>query len=92
MRITLLASLICSSLVLAACNSVDTDTAVVTPVAPVTPPTAAGTKLDLAVLQTTDLHANVLSYDYYKTTDDTTLGFERTATLIDTARKENPNN
>jgi 2',3'-cyclic-nucleotide 2'-phosphodiesterase / 3'-nucleotidase len=92
MRITLLASLICSSLVLVACNNADTDTAAVTPVAPVAPPTAAGTKLDLAVLQTTDLHANVLSYDYYKTTDDTTLGFERTATLIDTARKENPNN
>ncbi|STQ90310.1 bifunctional 2',3'-cyclic-nucleotide 2'-phosphodiesterase/3'-nucleotidase [Iodobacter fluviatilis] len=89
MRITLLASLICSSLLLAACNDSDTDTPAA---APVTPPPAAGTKLDLAVLQTTDLHANVLSYDYYKTTEDNTLGFERTATLIDAARKENPNN
>ncbi|AMC35016.1 bifunctional 2',3'-cyclic-nucleotide 2'-phosphodiesterase/3'-nucleotidase [Janthinobacterium sp. B9-8] len=89
MRITLLASLICSSLVLVACNDSDTDTPVSPPA---TPTVAAGTKLDLAVLQTTDLHANVLSYDYYKTTDDTTIGFERTATLIDAARKENPNN
>ncbi|MFC7421864.1 bifunctional 2',3'-cyclic-nucleotide 2'-phosphodiesterase/3'-nucleotidase [Iodobacter arcticus] len=89
MRITLLASLICSSLVLVACNDSDTDTPVSPPA---TPTVAAGTKLDLAVLQTTDLHANVLSYDYYKTTEDVTLGFERTATLIDTARQENPNN
>lgn len=88
MRVLLLASLISSSLALTACNSDNSDT----PLAPVNPPVAAGTKLDLAVLQTTDLHANVMSYDYYKTTDDVTIGFERTATLIDAARKENPNN
>lgn len=90
MRVSLLAGLISSTLALAACNNSDDTPA--TPVTPVTPPPAAGTKLDLAVLQTTDLHANVLSYDYYKTTEDNTLGFERTATLIDAARKENPNN
>ncbi|WP_229797372.1 bifunctional 2',3'-cyclic-nucleotide 2'-phosphodiesterase/3'-nucleotidase [Jeongeupia chitinilytica] len=51
-----------------------------------------GTQLDLAILQTTDLHTNIKSYDYYKTQDDITLGFERTATLIDKARAELPNN
>ncbi|WP_156970575.1 bifunctional 2',3'-cyclic-nucleotide 2'-phosphodiesterase/3'-nucleotidase [Andreprevotia chitinilytica] len=51
----------------------------------------AGSQINLAILQTTDLHTNVKSYDYYKTVDDTTLGFERTATLIDKARQDNPN-
>ncbi|WP_200917110.1 bifunctional 2',3'-cyclic-nucleotide 2'-phosphodiesterase/3'-nucleotidase [Jeongeupia sp. HS-3] len=51
-----------------------------------------GTQLDLAILQTTDLHTNIKSYDYYKTQEDITLGFERTATLIDKARAELPNN
>jgi len=48
----------------------------------------AGTQTTLAVLETTDLHANVLSYDYYKLAPDATLGFERTATLIHQARTE----
>jgi len=48
----------------------------------------AGSHSTLAVLETTDLHANVLSYDYYKLAPDATLGFERTATLIRQARTE----
>lgn len=51
-----------------------------------TPP--SGSKADLAVLETTDLHSNVLSYDYFKLAEDKTLGFERLATLIRQARKE----
>jgi 2',3'-cyclic-nucleotide 2'-phosphodiesterase/3'-nucleotidase len=51
----------------------------------------AGTRATLAVLETTDLHANVLGYDYYKLAPDATLGFERTATLIRQARAEFPN-
>ncbi|MDF0606192.1 bifunctional 2',3'-cyclic-nucleotide 2'-phosphodiesterase/3'-nucleotidase [Neisseriaceae bacterium TC5R-5] len=42
----------------------------------------------IAVLETTDLHANALSYDYFKLADDPAYGFERTATLIQAARKE----
>ena len=45
----------------------------------------------LAVLETTDLHSNVLSYDYFKLADDESFGLERTATLIARARKEFPN-
>jgi 2',3'-cyclic-nucleotide 2'-phosphodiesterase/3'-nucleotidase len=56
------------------------------------PPTVPiGAQATLAVLETTDLHANVLGYDYYKLAPDATLGFERTATLIRQARKEFPN-
>ena len=48
----------------------------------------AGTQLRLALLETTDLHTNVLSYDYYRLAEDKTLGFERAAQLVRSARKE----
>ena len=51
-----------------------------------------GTLLKLALLETTDLHQNILSYDYYGLKADTSLGLERTASLISAARSENPNN
>jgi len=47
-----------------------------------------GTRAELALIETTDLHANVLSYDYFKLGEDPGLGFERAATLIRQARKE----
>ena len=53
--------------------------------------TPEGARATLALLETSDLHANVLSYDYYKLAPDTSLGLERTATLIRQARAEFPN-
>src|SRR6201991_746852 len=50
-----------------------------------------GATLDLAILETTDVHSNILSYDYYKQKDDPTFGYERVATLIKNARVEFPN-
>ncbi len=50
-----------------------------------------GSRATLAILETTDLHANVRSYDYYKLAPDASLGLERTATLIRQARQEFPN-
>lgn len=44
----------------------------------------------LAILATTDVHTNLLSYDYYKTAEDKTIGLERTATLIQQARTQYP--
>ncbi|MGV0130052.1 bifunctional 2',3'-cyclic-nucleotide 2'-phosphodiesterase/3'-nucleotidase [Burkholderia gladioli] len=52
----------------------------------------AGTRATLALLETTDLHTNVLSYDYFKLAADNSIGFERVATLIAAARKQYPNN
>ncbi|WP_317205017.1 bifunctional 2',3'-cyclic-nucleotide 2'-phosphodiesterase/3'-nucleotidase [Janthinobacterium sp.] len=54
------------------------------------PPRAvpAGSSATLALLETTDLHANVLSYDYYKLRPEPSIGLERTATLIRQARGE----
>ena len=54
--------------------------------------TPEGSTLQLAILSTTDLHQNVISYNYYALAADASLGLERTATLIGGARQENPNN
>ena len=75
--LSLLACVAAPVLLLTACNSDD---------GPSGP--AVGTQATLALLETTDLHTNVISYDYFKLAEDTSLGFERTATLINTARKE----
>lgn len=50
-----------------------------------------GSSATLALLETSDLHANVVSYDYYKLAPEPSLGFERTAALIRQARAEFPN-
>jgi 2',3'-cyclic-nucleotide 2'-phosphodiesterase / 3'-nucleotidase len=72
--------LVVSTALLAACGGHD-DT-------PATPAIAEGTKASLAMLETTDIHTNVLSYDYFKLAEDKSIGLERTATLIAAARKE----
>ncbi|MFZ6655966.1 bifunctional 2',3'-cyclic-nucleotide 2'-phosphodiesterase/3'-nucleotidase [Undibacterium sp. TJN19] len=74
-----------TALALTACSSSTT---------PIADPNAVpeGTILKVALLETTDIHQNVLSYDYYGLKADTSLGLERTATLISAARAENPNN
>ena len=51
-----------------------------------------GTTVTLALLETTDIHSNVLGYNYYSLADDATLGLDRTSTLIQQARTETPNN
>jgi 2',3'-cyclic-nucleotide 2'-phosphodiesterase/3'-nucleotidase len=51
----------------------------------------AGSSATLALLETTDLHANVLSYDYYKLAPEPAIGLERTAALIAQARAQFPN-
>jgi len=61
------------------------------PAPPAPAPVAAGTRTTVALLETTDLHFNVRSYDYFKLAEDKSYGYERTATLINAARKEFPN-
>ena len=50
-----------------------------------------GSHAQVAILETTDIHSNVLSFDYYKLKPDSSLGYERTATLIRRARQQFPN-
>ncbi|MGJ9416221.1 bifunctional 2',3'-cyclic-nucleotide 2'-phosphodiesterase/3'-nucleotidase [Massilia sp. CMS3.1] len=47
-----------------------------------------GASATLAVLETTDLHANVVGYDYFKLADEPSIGLDRTARLIAQARAE----
>ena len=47
-----------------------------------------GARAELALLETTDLHTNVLSYDYFRLAEDKSIGVERVATLITDARKQ----
>ncbi len=49
---------------------------------------ADGTRAELAILESTDIHSNIRSYDYYRLADDPSLGFERMATLVRAARNE----
>ena len=47
-----------------------------------------GARAEMALLETTDLHSNILSYDYFRLAEDKTVGVERVATLITEARKQ----
>lgn len=75
-RVAVWGSVAAACAVLAACGGSDDNG---------TPTSATAT---LAVLETTDLHFNVRSYDYFKLAEDKSYGFERTATLVRAARKE----
>lgn len=46
---------------------------------------------DLRVLETTDLHTNIMDFNYYSGKDDPTIGLARTASLIHAARSEAKN-
>lgn len=50
-----------------------------------------GQEVDVRILATTDLHTNLVNYDYYQDKPVETLGLAKTALLIDEAKKENPN-
>ncbi|NDO72835.1 bifunctional 2',3'-cyclic-nucleotide 2'-phosphodiesterase/3'-nucleotidase [Shewanella sp. SE1] len=71
---TLITLAIAAALGLSACNSDDNDE-----------PTVS---VDLRVLETTDLHTNIMDYNYYSGKEDPTIGLARTASLIHAARKE----
>lgn len=50
-----------------------------------------GQNIDVRIVSTTDLHSNLVNYDYYQDKDSQTIGLAKTAILIDQARTENPN-
>jgi 2',3'-cyclic-nucleotide 2'-phosphodiesterase/3'-nucleotidase len=58
---------------------------------PTTPAIVDGSRAQLTILETTDVHSNILGYDYYKLKADPTVGYERVATLIREARAQYPN-
>lgn len=48
--------------------------------------------VDFRIMETTDVHTNLMNYDYYKNAETDTVGLVKTATLVHEARKENKNN
>ncbi len=48
-------------------------------------------RMNVRLLETSDLHMFVTDWDYYRAKTDATVGLARTATLIRAARNENPN-
>lgn len=54
-------------------------------------PVDANTTVALRILGTTDIHTNIVNYDYYKDAESNSLGLAKTALLIDQARKESQN-
>ncbi|HEM3703008.1 TPA: bifunctional 2',3'-cyclic-nucleotide 2'-phosphodiesterase/3'-nucleotidase [Streptococcus suis] len=78
----------------------DTVTSDETTTTPTTETRAAATKtttpvegqsVDVRILATTDLHTNLVNYDYYQDKPVETLGLAKTAVLIEDAKAENPN-
>ena len=55
------------------------------------PAVSADNSARLRLLETADLHINILNYDYYRDREDDGFGLSRTATLIRQARTEAPN-
>ena len=58
------------------------------PVLAAKPAAPKGASATLAVLETTDLHSNVVGYDYFKLAAEPSIGLDRTARLIAQAREE----
>jgi 2',3'-cyclic-nucleotide 2'-phosphodiesterase/3'-nucleotidase len=54
-------------------------------------PLASAQEAELRLLNTTDLHGNVASYDYFQDAETERFGLERTASLIAAARAEADN-
>ena len=73
MNKTLLAVLISSAVGLAGCS---------------TSHTSDTYSAKLRVLETSDIHANIMDYDYYQSKNDITIGLARTASVLHNARAE----
>ncbi len=55
-------------------------------------PPVTGTRAMVALLETTDVHSNLVGYDYFRLAPEPSHGLDRTAALIAQARSEYPNN
>ncbi|PGS26632.1 bifunctional 2',3'-cyclic-nucleotide 2'-phosphodiesterase/3'-nucleotidase [Bacillus cereus] len=47
--------------------------------------------VNLRILETSDIHVNLMNYDYYQTKTDNKVGLVQTATLVNKAREETKN-
>ncbi len=61
------------------------------PTPPIHAEESAAPQVHLSILATTDIHANMMDYDYYSDKETTDFGLARTAQLIQKHRQQNPN-
>ncbi|MBY8914409.1 multifunctional 2',3'-cyclic-nucleotide 2'-phosphodiesterase/3'-nucleotidase/5'-nucleotidase [Bacillus sp. YC2] len=61
------------------------------PTSPIKAEENKSSRVNLSILATTDVHANMMDYDYYSDKATTEFGLARTAQLISKHRQENPN-
>lgn len=61
------------------------------PTSPIKAEENKSSSVNLSILATTDVHANMMDYDYYSDKPTTEFGLARTAQLIEKHRRENPN-
>jgi 2',3'-cyclic-nucleotide 2'-phosphodiesterase/3'-nucleotidase len=59
-----------------------------TPPPPPPPPPGAPGRIQLRLLETTDIHVHIVNYDYYQDRPDSAVGLASTAALIAAARAE----
>ncbi|WP_242292733.1 bifunctional 2',3'-cyclic-nucleotide 2'-phosphodiesterase/3'-nucleotidase [Bacillus cereus group sp. BfR-BA-01441] len=52
---------------------------------------AGESTVNLRILETSDIHVNLMNYDYYQTKTDNKVGLVQTATLVNKAREEAKN-
>ncbi|WP_410254888.1 bifunctional 2',3'-cyclic-nucleotide 2'-phosphodiesterase/3'-nucleotidase [Bacillus anthracis] len=52
---------------------------------------AGESTVNLRILETSDIHVNLMNYDYYQTKTDNKVGLVQTATLVNKAREEGKN-
>lgn len=64
-------------------NAPKPDTAIIAPV--------EGQTVDIRIASTTDLHTNLVNYDYYQDKEAQNIGLAKTAVLLEEAKAENPN-
>nr|WP_238385906.1 hypothetical protein [Streptococcus sp. S784/96/1] len=50
-----------------------------------------GQTVDIRIASTTDLHTNLVNYDYYQDKEAQNIGLSKTAVLLKKAKAENPN-
>ncbi|MFT5759078.1 MAG: 2',3'-cyclic-nucleotide 2'-phosphodiesterase/3'-nucleotidase [Alteromonadaceae bacterium] len=72
------------------CNDSNKKSVVIQPVIVATSP-AQGTKIEVRLLETTDIHANLLNYNYFSDKPDDKVGLVKTAGLIHQAREQASN-
>ncbi|WP_185948700.1 metallophosphoesterase, partial [Bacillus altitudinis] len=61
------------------------------PAVPTHAETESGSAVKVSILATTDVHANMMNYDYYIDKETNEFGLAKTAELIDKHRSQNPN-